>query len=144
MYKFRSMRADQCDLEGRTSTARGDKRITAVGRVIRATSIDELPQLLNVLKGDMSFVGPRPHALGSLAEEKLFWEIDSRYWHRHAIKPGITGLAQIRGFRGATHQTSDLLDRLQSDLDYLNGWSIRRDLMILLATAKVVLHKNAY
>jgi|SRR5579859_386997 len=144
MYKFRSMRADQCDLEGRISTARDDGRITSVGRLIRATSIDELPQLLNVLKGNMSFVGPRPHALGSLAEEKLFWEIDSRYWHRHAIKPGITGLAQIRGFRGSTHQTSDLLDRLQSDLDYLNGWSIRRDLMIILATVKVILHKNAY
>ena len=144
MYKFRSMRADLCDVDGATSTARGDKRVTRVGRVIRATSVDELPQILNVLKGDMSIVGPRPHALGSLAGDKLFWEVDQRYWHRHATKPGITGLAQVKGFRGATHMTSDLTSRLQADLDYLNGWSLWRDLSILLATFKVVLHKNAY
>lgn len=144
MYKFRSMRADLCDVDGATSTARGDKRVTRVGRVIRATSIDELPQILNVLKGDMSIVGPRPHALGSLAGDKLFWEVDQRYWHRHATKPGITGLAQVKGFRGATHMTSDLTSRLQADLDYLNGWTLWRDVSILLATFKVVLHKNAY
>jgi polysaccharide biosynthesis protein PslA len=144
MYKFRSMRAELCDAEGRQSTGRNDLRVTRVGRIIRATSIDELPQILNVLRGDMSFVGPRPHALGSLAESKLFWEVDGRYWHRHAAKPGITGLAQVRGFRGATALESDLLNRLQSDLDYLNGWSLRRDILILLATLKVILHKNAY
>ncbi|USI73615.1 sugar transferase [Sphingomonas morindae] len=144
MYKFRSMRAELCDVAGAQSTARGDARVTRVGRIIRATSIDELPQLLNVLKGDMSIVGPRPHALGSLAGDKLFWEVDQRYWHRHATKPGITGLAQVRGFRGATHLTSDLTYRLQADLDYLNGWTLWRDISILLATFKVVLHKNAY
>lgn len=144
MYKFRSMRAEQCDSDGSQSTQRGDKRVTRVGKLIRATSIDELPQLLNVLKGDMSLVGPRPHALGSLAGEKLFWEVDQRYWHRHAAKPGITGLAQVRGFRGATHLQSDLVDRLQADLDYLNGWTLWRDLSILVATFRVVLHRNAY
>jgi lipopolysaccharide/colanic/teichoic acid biosynthesis glycosyltransferase len=97
-----------------------------------------------VLKGDMSFVGPRPHALGSLAGDQLFWEIDQRYWHRHASKPGITGLAQVRGFRGATHLRSDLVDRLQADPDYLNGCSIWRDISILFSTVKVVFHKNAY
>jgi exopolysaccharide biosynthesis polyprenyl glycosylphosphotransferase len=144
MYKFRSMRADQCDSSGTQSTRRDDDRITRVGRVIRATSIDELPQLLNVLRGEMSFVGPRPHALGSLAGDKLFWEVDQRYWHRHAAKPGVTGLAQIRGFRGATHVQSDLVNRLQADLEYLNGWSIWRDFSILLATFKVLVHRNAY
>lgn len=144
MYKFRSMRTEQCDSDGSQSTQRGDKRVTRVGKLIRATSIDELPQLLNVLKGDMSLVGPRPHALGSLAGEKLFWEVDQRYWHRHAAKPGITGLAQVRGLRGATHLQSDLADRLQADLDYLNGWTLWRDLSILVATFKVVLHRNAY
>jgi lipopolysaccharide/colanic/teichoic acid biosynthesis glycosyltransferase len=144
MYKFRSMRSDMCDANGAQSTLRDDVRITRVGKFIRATSIDELPQIFNVLKGDMSIVGPRPHALGSLAGDQLFWEVDQRYWHRHAIKPGITGLAQVRGFRGATHLRSDLVDRLQADLDYLNGWTIWRDLQILVATLKVVLHKNAY
>lgn len=144
MYKFRSMRADQSDATGKQSTGRDDNRITRVGGFIRSTSMDELPQLLNILKGEMSFVGPRPHALGSLAGDKLFWEIDERYWHRHAAKPGLTGLAQIRGFRGATHFHSDLVNRLQADLEYLNGWSIWRDMSILLATVKVVIHKNAY
>ncbi len=144
MYKFRSMKADLCDAEGKQSTSRADKRITRVGRVIRATSIDELPQILNVLKGDMSFVGPRPHALGSLAGDQLFWEIDHRYWHRHTTKPGITGLAQVRGFRGATLIREDLVNRLQADLDYINGWTIWRDVAILFATFKVLLHKNAY
>jgi lipopolysaccharide/colanic/teichoic acid biosynthesis glycosyltransferase len=144
VYKFRSMRADLCDLEGNQSTLRGDSRITRVGRIIRATSIDELPQILNVIKGDMSVVGPRPHALGSLAGDKLFWQVDRRYWHRHAAKPGITGLAQVRGFRGATHLQSDLVDRLQADLDYLSGWTIWRDISILAATLRVLLHRNAY
>jgi lipopolysaccharide/colanic/teichoic acid biosynthesis glycosyltransferase len=144
MYKFRSMRTEFCDPHGAQSTQRGDMRVTRIGRLIRATSIDELPQFLNVLKGDMSIVGPRPHALGSLAGDKLFWEVDERYGRRHAGKPGITGLAQIRGFRGATHHQSDLVDRLQADLDYLNGWTIWRDLSILLATARVLLHRNAY
>lgn len=144
MYKFRSMRADMCDAEGARSTGRDDDRITRVGRIIRATSIDELPQLINILKGDMSFVGPRPHALGSLAGDALFWEVDERYWHRHTTKPGLTGLAQVRGFRGATHQRSDLVNRLQADLEYQQGWTIWRDISILISTLRVVIHKNAY
>ena len=144
MYKFRSMRSEMCDAEGAQSTRRDDDRITRVGRFIRATSIDELPQLLNVLKGDMSLVGPRPHALGSLAGMQLFWEVDQRYWHRHASKPGITGLAQIRGYRGATHDRIDLTNRLRADLEYLQDWSIWKDISILLATFAVLTHKNAY
>jgi len=144
MLKFRSMRADLCDADGNQSTQRDDQRVTRVGRFIRATSIDELPQLLNVLRGDMSLVGPRPHALGSLAGSKLFWEVDERYWHRHACKPGITGLAQVRGFRGATNLSADLSNRLHADLEYLAGWSIWRDVAILLRTFRVLVHRNAY
>lgn len=144
LYKFRSMFVESSDAKGDTSTQRGDRRITRVGRFIRATSLDELPQLLNVLSGDMSLVGPRPHALGSLAGIELFWDVDQRYWHRHALKPGITGLAQVRGFRGATLQRDDLIHRLQADLEYFEGWSIWRDVGVLLSTFKVIVHRNAY
>ena len=144
IYKFRSMYTSQSDHGGAQSTQRGDKRITRVGAFIRRTSIDELPQLLNVVKGDMSIVGPRPHALDSTAEDALFWEVDARYWHRHACKPGLTGLAQVRGHRGATHQKSDLTNRLVSDLEYLNGWTLWRDIGIIARTIRVVLHPNAY
>lgn len=144
LYKFRSMHHRDSDAHGGTSTQRGDVRVTRVGRFIRATSVDELPQLFNVLSGDMSLVGPRPHALGSLAGLELFWDVDQRYWHRHALKPGITGLAQVRGFRGATLERDDLIQRLQSDLDYFEGWSIWRDVSILLSTFKVIVHRNAF
>lgn len=144
VFKFRSMRVEQSDASGTVSASRDDVRITRVGRVIRATSIDELPQLLNVLFGSMSIVGPRPHALGSLAGQQLFWEVDERYWHRHALKPGITGLAQVRGFRGATHERSDLTRRLQADLEYIIGWSVLRDFAILISTVRVVVHRNAF
>jgi polysaccharide biosynthesis protein PslA len=144
MYKFRSMRQQLSDLDGAQSTLRDDQRITRVGALIRRTSIDELPQLLNVLKGDMALVGPRPHALGSQAGEKLFWEVDDRYWTRHALKPGLTGLAQVRGLRGATDTESDLSDRLNADLEYLDGWSLWRDIQIVWGTLRVVVHERAY
>jgi len=144
MYKFRSMRVELTDSAGNKSVSRDDDRVTKVGRFIRATSIDELPQLFNVLRGEMSLVGPRPHALGSLAGNELFWEVDERYWHRHASKPGLTGLAQIRGYRGETREREDLANRLHADLEYLNGWTIWRDLSILITTARVVVHRNAY
>jgi polysaccharide biosynthesis protein PslA len=144
MFKFRSMRVEMSDSTGARSASRDDDRITGVGRFIRSTSIDELPQLFNILRGEMSFVGPRPHAIGSLAGNQLFWEVDSRYHHRHACKPGLTGLAQVRGFRGATHRREDLIERLNADLEYVNGWSLGRDLMILLATVRVVVHRNAF
>jgi lipopolysaccharide/colanic/teichoic acid biosynthesis glycosyltransferase len=144
MYKFRSMRSDACDSKASKLTTRGDARVTKVGRFIRATSIDELPQIFNIIKGDMSFVGPRPHALGALAGDLLYWEVDERYWHRHSCKPGLTGLAQVRGFRGNTYREIDLTNRLQADLQYVSGWSIWRDVSILLATLRVVVHRNAY
>ena len=144
IFKFRSMRVEASDPQGARSTSREDDRITGVGRFIRATSIDELPQLFNVLRGDMSIVGPRPHALGSLAGEELFWQVNQQYWVRHALKPGITGLAQIRGFRGATAKRSDLEQRLQSDLEYVNGWRLSRDIGIVLGTVRVLVHPNAF
>lgn len=92
----------------------------------------------------MSLVGPRPHALGSLAGEHLFWDVDERYWQRHALKPGITGLAQVRGFRGATHHRDDLSNRLQADLEYAADWSAWRDMSVLVNTLRVIVHKNTY
>jgi lipopolysaccharide/colanic/teichoic acid biosynthesis glycosyltransferase len=144
MYKFRSMYVRELDGAGHRSTSRDDDRVTPVGRFIRRTSVDELPQLINVLKGDMSIVGPRPHALGSRAADKLFWEVDQRYWGRHATKPGLTGLAQIRGYRGATLVEDDLKNRLLADLEYLENWSIWRDIKIIFLTVRVILHRNAY
>lgn len=144
ILKFRSMRVETSDLAGARSAARNDDRVTRVGRVIRATSIDELPQFINVLLGDMSVVGPRPHALGSLAGDKPFWEVDTAYWRRHVLKPGITGLAQVRGFRGATHEQLDLQNRLQSDLEYISGWTLWRDIKILLSTVRVIVHPRAF
>ncbi len=144
MLKFRSMHHDQCDPSAVTLTARADSRVTRVGQFIRRNSIDELPQLINVLRGDMSMVGPRPHALSARAADQLYWEIDTRYRHRHAVKPGVTGLAQVRGFRGATVLTADLTNRLSSDLEYLRDWSMGKDLWILFRTIFVIRHDNAF
>jgi polysaccharide biosynthesis protein PslA len=144
MFKFRSMREEKLDHDGNRSTGRDDDRITRIGAFIRRTSIDELPQLFNVLSGDMAIVGPRPHAIGSQANNKYFWEVDRQYWQRHCLKPGLTGLAQVRGHRGATEREEDLTDRLQSDLEYIDGWSLRRDVGIMLRTVMVLSHENAY
>lgn len=144
IVKFRTMRHEQSDADGKRSASRTDDRITRVGRFLRRTSLDELPQLFNVLEGDMSLVGPRPHALGSLAGDQLFWEVSHQYWVRHALKPGITGLAQVRGHRGATEKREDLERRLAADLEYLDQWSISRDLRILASTVLVMVHRNAY
>jgi lipopolysaccharide/colanic/teichoic acid biosynthesis glycosyltransferase len=144
ILKFRSMTQNKVGRDGDQSASKNDKRITRIGKIIRSTSIDELPQLLNVLRGDMSLVGPRPHATGSLAGDKLFWEVDSRYWQRHALKPGLTGLAQIRGLRGATDREEDLSGRLNADLEYLAGWSLWRDLWIIVATFRVLVHDKAF
>ena len=144
IYKFRSMHLAQTDANGVVSARRDDDRVTRVGRFIRATSIDELPQLFNVLIGNMSLVGPRPHATASTAGDQLFWEVSQRYWMRHASKPGITGLAQVRGFRGSTEKREDLEGRLRCDLEYLQNWTFWGDLGILFATIRVLRHDNAY
>lgn len=144
IFKFRTMRAEASDAHAETLTKRDDDRVTRVGAFLRRTSIDELPQLLNVLRGDMSLVGPRPHAPAARAADQLYWEVDPRYWERHCLKPGMTGLAQVRGHRGATHEREDLINRLQSDLEYVTDWSLLRDLRIILATLRVVVHDNAF
>ncbi|MFD1612611.1 exopolysaccharide biosynthesis polyprenyl glycosylphosphotransferase [Sphingomonas tabacisoli] len=144
MYKFRSMYIDACDSNATKLTTREDPRVTRVGELIRRNSIDELPQLINVLKGEMSIVGPRPHAISARAAELLYWEVDPRYRHRHSVKPGLTGLAQIRGFRGATDRTEDLKNRLSADLEYLNRWSLWQDILIVLRTFSVLRHDNAF
>jgi len=144
IYKLRTMKVERSDDDGNRSASKDDDRVTRIGRFLRRTSVDELPQLFNVLKGEMSLVGPRPHAIGSLAGEKLFWEVDPRYWQRHSLRPGLTGLAQIRGFRGATDLEADLISRLQADLDYISGWTIWRDFGILARTARVLVHDRAF
>lgn len=144
LFKFRTMRIDTLDAAGVRSTGRNDARVTRVGDFLRRTSIDELPQLLNVALGSMSIVGPRPHAPGSMAEDQLFWAVDQRYWLRHAAKPGLTGLAQVRGFRGATDSAMAVTNRIQADLEYVAGWSLWRDMRILAATVGVLVHPNAY
>ena len=144
VYKFRSMRTDMCDVAGNTSTGRVDPRVTRVGAFIRKTSIDELPQIFNVIHGTMSIVGPRPHAVASKAAGQMFWELDERYWHRHAIKPGITGLAQVSGWRGTTETADDLTGRVAMDTAYMLDWTVWRDVEILFRTVTVPFHKNAY
>jgi lipopolysaccharide/colanic/teichoic acid biosynthesis glycosyltransferase len=144
ILKFRTMTAASCDPTGICSTARDDPRITRTGRFLRRTSIDELPQLLNVLRGEMSIVGPRPHAINSTVEDRLFWDADRKYWMRHACKPGLTGLAQIRGLRGATDCMKDLTDRVEADLSYLQSFSFWNDLVIIARTLRVLIGKKAY
>jgi polysaccharide biosynthesis protein PslA len=144
LLKFRSMHVELNDASGVRSVSRDDDRVTHVGRFMRRTSFDELPQLFNVLSGEMSIVGPRPHALGSTAEDSPFWDVDRRYYKRHAIKPGITGLAQVRGLRGATERRVDLTRRVQADLEYVSGWTLWRDLKIIAATFFVLAHPKAF
>ena len=144
ILKFRSMRSDAGDGAGSRSASRNDERVTRIGRFLRSTSLDELPQLINVFRGEMSVVGPRPHPLGCQAEDEFFWAIDEHYFDRHAIKPGMTGLAQVRGFRGATWKRSDVTERVRADLEYLDGWHIGRDIAIVIRTLGVLIHPNAY
>lgn len=144
IYKFRTMYANRCNETASQLTQRNDSRVTRIGGLLRRTSVDELPQLLNVLQGAMSIVGPRPHATGALAADKLYWEVDQKYWHRHACKPGITGLAQVKGFRGSTDQEIDLQNRLDADLDYVANWSFWGDVAIIFKTLQVLSHKNAF
>jgi Undecaprenyl-phosphate glucose phosphotransferase len=146
IFKFRTMRW-VANPVGSTleQTARHDKRVTSVGRFLRATSLDELPQLFNVLRGEMSLVGPRPHAVNMRTEDRLGCEITETYAQRHRVKPGITGWAQINGARGATDTTSQLKRRVELDLHYIENWSLMLDLRILVRTFKeVVRSTDAY
>ncbi len=143
--KFRSMRWERPSQDGIRQTRRDDDRITRVGRYLRKTSLDELPQLFNVLRGDMSLVGPRPHAPTMRTEGRLCEELIADYHLRHLVKPGITGLAQVKGYRGATETVDQLRRRIEHDLHYVQNWSIPMDLMILVMTPVTVLTgENAF
>ena len=145
VYKFRSMRQEATDPEGRRLTERNDPRVTRIGRFIRRTSLDELPQLLNVFRGEMSLVGPRPHALRTTAGGRLCEDVVDRYSRRHRVKPGITGWAQVHGFRGTMQDEGHLQKRIEHDLYYINNWSLWLDFKILGMTLWiVVVGKNSY
>ncbi len=139
VYKFRSMRNDTADLKAEQQTVAGDARVTKIGRLIRKTSIDELPQLLNVLKGEMSLVGPRPHAVGMKTQGKESIELVAEYAHRHKVKPGMTGWAQINGSRGPLHNADDVAERVRLDVEYIEQSNVIWDLYIMLKTLPVLL-----
>ncbi len=141
IFKFRTM-AVQENGPAIIQATREDSRVTTIGRLLRSSSIDELPQLLNVLKGDMSLIGPRPHAL---AHDNYFESILSDYAFRHHVKPGITGWAQCNGARGATPSIEHISERVKLDLWYINNWSLWLDIQILIKTCFEVLRtRNAY
>jgi lipopolysaccharide/colanic/teichoic acid biosynthesis glycosyltransferase len=135
IFKFRTMYADLGDPRGTRQTTAGDPRVTPVGRLLRRSSLDELPQLINVLKGDMSLVGPRPHVPGMLAGGMLYEELTPYYFQRHTMRPGITGLAQVSGYRGSTVAPLSAIERLDYDLQYITRWSLWLDLLIIMRTA---------
>jgi Undecaprenyl-phosphate glucose phosphotransferase len=145
VYKFRSMYAEKTDRDAENLAVPGDARITRVGRIMRMMSLDELPQLFNVLQGEMSIVGPRPHAVAAKAADRLYAEVVDEYAARHRIKPGITGWAQVNGWRGNTDTEEKLRKRIEYDLYYIDNWSIWFDLKILALTVVEVLRaRNAY
>jgi Undecaprenyl-phosphate glucose phosphotransferase len=146
VFKFRSMYVDQCDATASKLATRNDPRVTRVGRFIRKTSIDELPQLINVVfKGDLSLVGPRPHAVHAKAENRLYDEAVDGYFARHRVKPGITGWAQINGWRGETDTQEKIQRRVEHDLYYIENWSVMLDLYILAMTPFALAKtENAY
>lgn len=139
VFKFRSMYQNQSDFTADKQTTRGDPRVTRVGRFIRKTSLDELPQLFNVFAGSMSMVGPRPHATATKAAGILFEEAVQEYTSRHRVKPGITGWAQINGYRGETDTLEKIEKRVEFDLEYIENWSVWFDLYILFRTVPAVL-----
>jgi len=145
IYKFRSMYTDRTDANASKLVTKDDPRVTKVGRFIRKTSIDELPQFINVLQGRLSVVGPRPHATQAKADNKLYYEAVDGYFARHKVKPGITGWAQINGWRGETDTVDKIMQRVQFDLHYIENWSIVFDLYILFMTpVRLLDSKNAY
>ena len=145
VLKFRSMYVDRQDSTGAKRTEKNDSRVTYVGRLIRRTSIDELPQLVNVLRGDMSLVGPRPHATKMKVGDKYYFDAVKGYAARHRVKPGITGLAQVRGLRGEIATVERARKRVEYDMYYIENWSPLFDIRIILETfVKLVWDKHAY
>jgi lipopolysaccharide/colanic/teichoic acid biosynthesis glycosyltransferase len=145
IWKLRTMHEHASEPGRLAQATRHDKRVTRVGTFLRRYSFDELPQLINVLRGEMSLVGPRPHAPGTRAGGKPFEMVTPHYAARHRVRPGITGLAQIRGWRGETETEEMLLRRVESDLEYIDTWSLRRDIVILARTiVPVITARNAW
>ena len=146
VFKFRSMYVDQPMRHAAKLVTKDDPRVTRVGRFIRKTSLDELPQLFNVVfKGNLSLVGPRPHALQAKAADRLYDEVVDGYFARHKVKPGITGWAQINGWRGETDTPEKIQQRVEHDLYYIENWSVLLDLYILFKTPFALLsNENAY
>ena len=137
------MHASDCDPAARRIVTRDDPRVTRVGRIIRRWSIDELPQLFNVLAGDLSLVGPRPHAVAAVSSRQQSFEaIVEGYAARHKVRPGVTGWAQIHGWRGEISEPAALTARVEHDLYYIENWSIRLDLYILAITPLRLLDKR--
>jgi polysaccharide biosynthesis protein PslA len=144
-YKFRTMHHGMADLFGDRQATRGDPRVTRLGKWLRALSLDELPQLLNVLQGNMSLVGPRPHPPNTKAADKLFTDVVAKYAFRHRVKPGITGWAQVNGWRGETKTIDQIENRVSCDLAYIVNWSVWFDLRILVLTlTREILSRNAF
>ncbi len=139
IFKFRTMYIDRMDADAEKLTTRDDPRITKVGAFLRRFSLDELPQLFNVLRGEMSVVGPRPHALRAKAGGKLYEDVLDEYAVRYKVRPGITGWAQVNGWRGNTETEQDLVGRVEHDLYYIENWSIPFDLSIILRTVTAVI-----
>jgi Undecaprenyl-phosphate glucose phosphotransferase len=143
IYKFRSLHTAKADENADKLVTKGDSRVTRVGRIIRKYSIDELPQIINVLKGDMSLVGPRPHAIMAKADGKLYGQVVPNYSLRYRVKPGMTGWAQINGWRGETDTEEKLRKRVEFDFYYISNWSWRLDLKILFRTLPAMLFPSA-
>jgi Undecaprenyl-phosphate glucose phosphotransferase len=145
VFKFRTMYAHETDVHARSTTVKDDPRVTAVGRILRRLSIDELPQLFNVLRGEMSLVGPRPHALEMKVGDRYYRDAVRGYAGRHRVRPGITGLAQVRGLRGEIRTLERAKQRVEFDKQYIDSWSLGLDLRILAATARAVFFdRDAY
>jgi Undecaprenyl-phosphate glucose phosphotransferase len=146
IYKFRSMYVGDLDVNAARLVTKNDPRVTRVGRFIRKTSLDELPQLLNVVfKGNLSLVGPRPHAVHAKAAERMYDEVVEGYFARHRVRPGITGWAQVNGWRGETDTPEKIQQRVRHDLEYIENWSLAFDLYILAVTPFALLNaENAY
>lgn len=142
VYKFRSMRVEMEDQLCVKQTAKNDPRVTRVGRFLRKTSLDELPQLVNVLRGEMSLVGPRPHALGMTVEGQPNAVAAPGYFGRYAVKPGITGLAQVKGYRGPADTVDHLKQRVRWDLEYIKTRTMLLDLKIMARTVGLVLNDS--
>lgn len=145
VYKFRTMYHNRAEVDAINQASRHDPRVTRVGRFLRRSSLDELPQIFNVLQGDMSLVGPRPHAASTRAGGRLFSDVVASYAARHKVKPGITGWAQVCGWRGETDTEAKLVKRFEHDLHYIENWSLWFDFYILFRTiGSVLLPRNAF